>query len=160
MVGEEQQRPSERGEPIQVAGKDIKRPNIPLILILVVVIGTIASFAIDYFAGMGGGSIISTAGSQVGATVAKATLVGAMTVTDAYAATHNGSYVGMDGVALSEVDTTVQWAAGGPEKGKIAVTYAGDKSFTLVYTDASGAQYTATKNQGEIVITNAAGKQI
>lgn len=159
MVEEEQR---DRPQPpiIKPVGKDIKKHNYALIGVMILVIGTLASFGLDYLLGLSGGSGLNTGGSQASVIVAKTVLVNASAAADAYAVTNDNSYLGMTGASLADIGASVAWAVGGPEKGKVAVAAVSDKAFTLIYTDHTGAQYRAVKNEGEIVMTDGSGKQI
>ncbi len=160
MVEEEQERQS-RPPVIKAVGKDIKRRNWALIGVMILVVGTLASFGLDYLLGLsGGGSILNVVGSKPTAIMAKAILTGAVSATDAYAATHDGTYSGMDGTTMAEIDAATQWAIGGPEKGKVAVTAVTNDSFTLIYTDQAGAEYTAVKTPQKLVMKDGSGNPI
>ncbi len=159
MVEEERER-QPQPPVIKAVGKDIKRHNWALIGVMILVVGTLASFGLDYLLGLSGGSFLTSGGTKPTTIMAKAVLTSALTAADAYAATHDGSYTGMDGATLAELDASTQWALGGPEKGKVAVVSALDTQCTLVYTDQAGAQYRAEKIQGTILMTDASGNPI
>lgn len=93
------------------------------------------------------------------ASIAKATLTAAAVAVDMYAS-QTGSFAGLNAQAMAGIDTSNQWVDGEPAAGQVGITGVTDSSYIISVKESDGTIYSATKSQGQLVITDTNGNQI
>jgi hypothetical protein len=92
---------------------------------------------------------------------AKAVLRTAVTDANQYAVDNSNIFTDMDAATLSKIDSSIQWIDGQPASGQVGITDTGESTFILVYVDAGGNIYQATRNdQGVVKYTGPNGKPL